>query len=365
MADPTSPDGDADERADAPAEDDGRAAAPGESTPAPPEEGPDDAPGETADVDAADTGTADGPDTEADASEADDVEGEADDVDALRERVEAEYDFEEFGPEDMAEMSPEEWSAAFDEDSWVTGADLLDRVEADLRSRVATRDVFAVVERTVDDRLVAYSDSSYAVVYPDGSVEGEGTVLQDVKPTVALASMPDYDVPDPPADGGLPAPEEVGGSDGQLGNNVLQVLGLLLGVAGLVLVAAPFVTDVSGAAIIAVLVGAVFVGVGAVLLFTVANARLSARYRAEEFRDRLRGAGVEEGERPGFLPVEDAAFGDAPAVSDGEAEDGEDSADEDRTTSTEEGADDDHTTPADDDHTAPAEADDAGGTSGE
>lgn len=297
MADPTSPGRDAAEEATDPASD-------GEQTDGPAPEDPE----------------ADGP-----APERTDDAGADGDLEALRERVESEYDFEEFGPEQMAEMSPEEWTAAFDADAWVTGPELLDRVEADLRSRVADRDVFAVVERTTDGRLVAYSDSSYAVVYPDGGVEGEGTVLQDVKPTVALASMPDYDVPEPPDDGGLPAPEKVGGTGGQLGNNVLQALSLLLGLAGAVLVVAPFVVDVQGATIIAVLVGFVFLAVAVVLLFTVANARLSARYRAEEFRERLRGAGVTEGDRPEFLPVSDAAFGDAPAVpeSDGAAaEDG-------------------------------------------
>jgi len=39
-----------------------------------------------------------------------------------------------------------------------------------------------------------------------------------------------------------------------------------------------------------------------VLFFTVANARLSDKFRAEEYRDRLRAVGLEDGERPEFVP---------------------------------------------------------------
>ncbi len=94
---------------------------------------------------------------------------------------------------------PEEWDDAFDEDSWIIGDELLDRVAQELRYRVANRDVFARLERHQDPpRMLAYSDEGYAVVYPDGSVEGEGTVLRDVKPTVALCSMEDFEVNDAP-----------------------------------------------------------------------------------------------------------------------------------------------------------------------
>ena len=68
-------------------------------------------------------------------------------VEALRREVEDQYDFEDFGPADMAKMSADEWEAVFDEASWITGSDLLDRVADDLRSRVETREVFARVER--------------------------------------------------------------------------------------------------------------------------------------------------------------------------------------------------------------------------
>jgi hypothetical protein len=232
------------------------------------------------------------------------------DLEALRERVEAEYDFENFGPSDMAEMSPAEWEAAFDDDAWITGPDLLDRVEADLRSRVATRDVFAVVERLGGERprLVAYSDHSYAIVHQDGTVEGEGAVLRDVKPTVALASMPEYEVPDAPADAGLPAPDSVAVESSRVGNLMLTLVSGTLLLAALVLFGAVVFADLGGATIVAATMGLVFLLVGGALLFTVANARLSTRYRAEEFRDRLRSAGVEQGERPDFLPVDDAEF---------------------------------------------------------
>jgi hypothetical protein len=48
--------------------------------------------------------------------------------------------------------------------------------------------------------------------------------------------------------------------------------------------------------------GVAFIGVSLVLFFTVANARLSDTFRAEEYRDRLRAIGLEDGERPEFVP---------------------------------------------------------------
>ena len=238
--------------------------------------------------------------------------GDGEDLADLRSQVEEKYDFEQFGPSDMAEMSADEWEAAFDPDAWITGEGLLDRVEADLRSRVADRDVFAVVERVGGDRprVVAYSDSSYAVVHPDGSVEGEGPVFQDVKPTVALTSMPDYEVPEPPAEGGLPEPSSVPESAGGLGNLALQLIAGLFGLAGLALLGAALVAGLGGATVVAIVIALVFLVVAVLLLLTVANSRLAARYRAEEYRDRLRGARVGEGERPEFLPIEDSEFED-------------------------------------------------------
>lgn len=247
---------------------------------------------------------------EPDSADAPDATGKSsEDIEALRERVEREYDFEDFGPDQMAEMSLEEWDAAFDPDTWIVGEDLLDRVERDLLNRVASREVFAVVERYEgsNPRVVAYSDEGYAVVYPDGSVEGRGTVLRDVKPTVALCSMADYDVPAPPEDGSLPTPEEVPEGSGEFGNLMLQIVAAAQLLAGVGLAVAWFVAEIT---IIAAAFALVFVLVGLFLFVVVANARLSDRFRAEEFRDRLRATGVEEGNRPSFLP--DSARPDAP-----------------------------------------------------
>ena len=274
----------------------------------PPADGPDASEGYSdADADAAPAPESD----PAAAPDRDDAEtGEADDADveALRRDVDEKYDFENFGPADMAEMSADEWEAAFDPDSWITGAALLDRVEADLRRRIAAREVFAVLERIRDedadaDRIVAYSDEGYAIVYPDGSVEGEGTVLRDVKPTVALCSMDDYDVGEAPEDASLPRPEEVVQGSGELGNVMLQVVGATQVVAGLGLLVAWLFTDLS--TIFAPVIGGVFVLAGLFFFVVVANARLSDRFRAEAFRDRLRAAGVEEGDPPEYLPVDD------------------------------------------------------------
>ena len=219
----------------------------------------------------------------------------------LREQVEQKYDFENFGPRDMDEMSAEEWEAAFDPDSWITGPELLDRVEADLKQRVLDRDVFARIERH-EDYLLAYSDTGFAVVYPDGSVQGEGTVLRDVKPTIALCSMDDYDVPDVPEGEILPKPQEIPEGGTELGNWMLQIVAFAQVAAGLGLLGAGIFFN---RGIIAIVAGVFFLVIAVGLFFTVANARLSDRFRAEEFRERLRAMNVESGERPDFLPVDE------------------------------------------------------------
>jgi hypothetical protein len=216
-------------------------------------------------------------------------EGGTDDLDALREQVEATYDFENFGPADMAEMSPEEWEAAFDPETWIVGEDLLDRVEQELSARVAIREIFAVVERVSDgeDRVIAYSDEGYAVIYADGSVEGEGTVLRDVKPTVALCSMDSYDLMDPPDDGTLPEPREVVEGSGEFGNLMLQVVAGVQVVVGIVLLGAWLALS-SLSTVVAPMAAIGFLVIGLFLFLVVANARLSDRFRIEEFRTRLR-----------------------------------------------------------------------------
>ena len=237
------------------------------------------------------------------------TETDSEDVEALRKQVEEKYDFDDFGPADMAEMTAEEWDVAFDEETWITGEDLLDRVERDLQSRVATRDVFARIERNRNPpRVLAYSDEGYAIVYPDGSVEGEGTVLRDVKPTVALCSMDSYEVPESAPDNPLPEPDAVPEGGGELGNQMLQVIAgvqLLAGAAMLLgaILAIAGVLGGPGANVEFLVVGGLaFIGVSLVLFFTVANARLSDKFRAEEYRDRLRAIGLEDGERPDFVP---------------------------------------------------------------
>jgi hypothetical protein len=229
----------------------------------------------------------------------------------LRRQVEEQYDFENFGPQDMAEMSAEEWDAVFDPETWITGAELLDRVEADLSNRIATREVFARLERFGDpDRLVAYSDEGYAVVYADGSVEGMGTVRRDVEPTVALCSMDDYEVADPPDDEALPSPMEVPEGSGELGNLMLQVIAAAQLLAGLGLLAAWLL---EGLGVIPLVIGLAFLTFGIVLFLVVANARLSDRFRAEEYRNRLRAVGVDSDEVPEFL-AQAHADGELPAA---------------------------------------------------
>jgi hypothetical protein len=240
------------------------------------------------------TGTDDA-ETEADADEPAETGGGSErggdaDLEALREQVEETYDFENFGPADMAEMSLEEWEAAFDPETWIVGEELLDRVEQELNARVAIREIFAIVERVSDDnedRVIAYSDEGYAVVYADGSVEGEGTVLRDVKPTVALCSMDSYELMAPPEDGSLPEPRDIVEGSGEFGNLMLQVVAgvqMLVGVGLLIAwIALPSLSTV-----VAPIAAIGFLAIGFFLFLVVANARLSDRFRVEEFRNRLR-----------------------------------------------------------------------------
>jgi hypothetical protein len=234
------------------------------------------------------------------------------DVEEILDRVESEYDFDDFGPEDMDGMSAEEWVAAFDEDTWITGDELIDRVRDDLEARIADRNVFAVLEEVNQEGnrcLLAYSDDDYALIYPDGSVEGFGTVLRDVEPVVALCSMESYDPREPPAEVALPSPDEVPEGSGELGNLMLQIVAAVQGIAGVGLLVAAVTVGGNrgmGTTLMAV-AGLGFLAIAVLLFFTVANARLSDRFRAQQYRNRLREIGLKDGERPPFLPVNPGA----------------------------------------------------------
>jgi len=234
------------------------------------------------------------------------------DLEALREQVEETYDFENFGPADMAEMSLEEWESAFDPETWIVGEELLDRVEQELNARVAIREIFAIVERVSDgeDRVIAYSDEGYAVIYADGSVEGEGTVLRDVKPTVALCSMDSYELMDPPADGSLPEPRDVVEGSGEFGNLMLQIVAGVQVAVGIALLVA-WLALPSLSTVVAPIAAIGFLAIGFFLFLVVANARLSDRFRVEEFRNRLRALENADEQWTNVLPEElrDAGVG--------------------------------------------------------
>lgn len=243
-------------------------------------------------------------------------------LEELRAQVEEKYDFDDFTAADMAEMDREEWEVAFDADSWITGPELIDRVEQDLRTRIATREVFARLERHSGengDRLLAYSDEGYAIINPDGSVEGHGTVLRDVEPTIALCSMEDYDPPTPPANAKLPHPDDVESGTGELGNTMLQLIAGTQILVGAGLLVAWLLFDLQpnspAADVVAPAAGIGFLLVGVFLFVVVANARLSDRFRAQEYRKRLH-AVDEAGNRPEFVPD---LSGDASAVPDAES----------------------------------------------
>lgn len=240
---------------------------------------------------------------------ADPPAAEEEPVTPSRSDVEEKYDFDDFGPADMEEMTVEEWEVVFDPETWITGTRLLDRVEADLKAKVRDREVFGVVERIPDpeDRVLAYSDEGYVIVYPDGSVEGEGTILRQTKSSVALCSMDEYDVPAMPEGDLLPAPTDVREGTGELGNLLIQIIAVVQIVAGLALLVSPLVVDLGGwgSGLMTTVLGLIFLTIGVVLLVLVANARLSDRFHAEEYRDRLRAVGAGTDERPSFVPIGD------------------------------------------------------------
>lgn len=229
--------------------------------------------------------------------------------DSFRAAVEAKYDFANFRPADMARMSLDEWEAAFDPETWITGPELLDRIDAELHNRIADGQLFAVVERHSEGgepRLLAYTDAEYVVVHPDGTVVGTDGIRQEIEPVVALCSMDSYDVPPASDDAGLPEPDSIVPGSGALGHRLLLVVAVVQLLAGFVLLLSPLLVNLGpGAGALAVVLGLGFIVVGVVIGLLVANARLSDRFRAADYRERLRDAGVGSDDRPGFLPTFD------------------------------------------------------------
>jgi len=122
--------------------------------------------------------------------------------------------------------------------------------------------------------------------------------------------MEEYDVPEKPEEPVLPEPADVPEGGGELGNWMLQIVGAVLLLSGGGLVGAWLLTSLN---IIGLVVGLGFLLAGLFMFVLVANARLSDRFRAEEFRERLRAVGT-PGDRPDFLPIEDGQWvGETPA----------------------------------------------------
>lgn len=216
-------------------------------------------------------------------------------------------DFENFTPRDMAAMDLDDWETHFDPETWITGPFLLDRVEADLKRRIADRELFAVVERTTEHELLAYSDEGYVQLHTDGTLTGDGIIYQEIEPIVALCAMDTYEPPEmPPDDALLPHPDTIASGSGSLGNRLIELLGLVQLLAGLILLISPLIFQVpgNGSAFLTTVTGLGFIVIGLFLFFIVANARLSDRFRAEEYRDRLISVGVGTDQKPDFLPSE-------------------------------------------------------------
>jgi len=135
--------------------------------------------------------------------------------------------------------------------------------------------------------------------------------------------MDEYEVAEPPEHYQLPAPEAVPEQSGELGNLMLQIIAGMQLLGGLGLVGAWLLTDVD--TLVAPVIGGIFLVVGVVLFTLVANARLSDRFRAEQYRDRLRAVeagGFERPELPGEPTPQTQAVDDAEENRERETEGG-------------------------------------------
>jgi hypothetical protein len=126
---------------------------------------------------------------------------------------------------------------------------------------------------------------------------------------VALCSMEEYEIPEPPESYRLPSPEAVPEQTGELGNLMIQIIAGMQLLGGVGLIGAWVFTDIG---LVAPAIGGIFLVVGIFLFSLVANARLSDRFRAEQYRNRLRAVETDGFERP-----EELDSGERPAGADG------------------------------------------------
>ncbi|MFC7190973.1 hypothetical protein ACFQL7_14840 [Halocatena marina] len=75
---------------------------------------------------------------------------------------------------------------------------------------------------------------------------------------------------------------------------MIQVVGAVLVLMGLFLLIGGMVGLTGEAGVVGIFTGFIFIGIGIVLFVLVANARLSDRFRSEEYRDRLRAVGLSD-----------------------------------------------------------------------
>ena len=142
------------------------------------------------------------------------------------------------------------------------------------------------------------------IIGPDGTVEGEGGVRRDVEPVVAMCSMDEYEVSEPPANYELPSADEVPEQTGEFGNPMVQLIAGGQVIGGIALLGAFILRLVE--TVVAPVVGGLFLVVGIGLFALVANARLSDRFRAEQYRSRLRAVEAGGIDRPEIEGTEEA-----------------------------------------------------------
>lgn len=189
----------------------------------------------------------------------------------------------------------------------IVGLDLIDRIEADTKDRIRRRNILAMIERiSIEgiDHILIYDDLGYAIVEPDGSVSGIGSIRAEMENVVVLCSMSNYDVPELIKDNFLPNISSTYKPPNQIGNKLLQILSLSFFIIGCTLLVSPIFLNfyASSATILTTISGFGFILISLFITTMVVHSRLSDRFRSSEYQNRLKNIGIGSNSRPSFIP---------------------------------------------------------------
>ncbi len=189
----------------------------------------------------------------------------------------------------------------------IVGTDLLDRIEADTKDRIRRRNILAMIERISIEgtgHILIYDDLGYALVEPDGSVSGIGSIRTEIENVVVLCSMSSYDVPELLNGNFLPKISSTYKPANQIGNKLLQTLSFSFFIIGFILLISPIFINfyASSATILTTISGLGFILTSLFIITLVIHSRLSDRFRSSEYQNRLKNIGIGSNSRPSFIP---------------------------------------------------------------